>query len=728
MDSENHNFEEPSVLDYVKSRLSFGRGGRVEIPEPGELEMPEAPPTSDDQPAPALPWVSLFALGLALFAQRSFEPPNPSAITGLTFYALALGLLLWAILRGEWALGQLAESSLGNDPLTVRGLFFILSLLLLIPAFLLLGGPQLTPDLALPQRLVGLFQLHSNLFDWLNIAVWLITLSLFIWSLWWHDPQTISARAKIRNSFSGGRWQVNISRRTLLILAAVGLVIFFRVYHLQQTPAEPFSDHAEKLLDVYDVSQGQTHIFFTRNTGREAIQMYWTLLVSWVFGTGLSFLSLKIGTVLIGLFTLPYMYLLGKEVGGPRLGLIAFFFAGIGYWPNVISRIGLRFPLYPLFVAPLMYYLIRGLRTRARNDFILAGLFLGLGLHGYSPFRIVPFLVATTFILYVLHAQSKGARRDALLWFVILGLTSLIIFLPLLRYATENPGVFSYRALSRLGTVEQPLPGPWYEIFFSNTWNAFRMFNWDDGGIWVNSLPHRPALDVVSGALFLMGIVLVAARYLQKRHWLDLFLLLAIPILLLPSILSLAFPDENPALNRAAGALVPAFLLVALALDSLLSAIGSERKWMTWSVAGLLLFISASQNFDIVFRQFDQNFRNGAWNSSEMGAVIKQFGLTYGETDTAWVVPFPYWVDTRLPGVWAGIPNRDFAKWPDELADTLQLSGPKLFIVKANLQDPGANDQASLDILKGLYPQGSLSLHQSSVPGHDFWIYFVPAR
>jgi hypothetical protein len=109
-----------------------------------------------------------------------------------------------------------------------------------------------------------------------------------------------------------------------------------------------------------------------------------------------------------------------------------------------------------------------------------------------------------------------------------------------------------------------------------------------------------------------------------------------------------------------------------------------------------------------------------------MGAVIKQFGLTYGGTDTAWVVPFPYWVDTRLPGVWAGIPNRDFAIWPDHLADTLELSGPKLFIVKANRQDPDANDQTSLDKLEQLYPQGSLSLYQSSVPGHDFWIYFVP--
>ncbi len=90
---------------------------------------------------------------------------------------------------------------------------------------------------------------------------------------------------------------LKLPRWTLLVLAVVAVIAFFRIYNLSGIPSEPFSDHAEKILDVYDVSQGQTHIFFPRNTGREAIQMYLTLVVSWIFGTGLSFLSLKIGTV-----------------------------------------------------------------------------------------------------------------------------------------------------------------------------------------------------------------------------------------------------------------------------------------------------------------------------------------------------------------------------------------------------------------------------------------------
>jgi hypothetical protein len=478
------------------------------------------------------------------------------------------------------------------------------------------------------------------------------------------------------------------------------------------------------------VTQGQTHIFFPRNTGREAIQFYWTVLMNWIFGTGLTFLTLKMDTIGFGLLTLPYVYLLGKEIANPRVGLLAFFLTGVGYWPNVIARIGLRFPLYPLFAAPTMFYLIRGLRTRSRNDFILSGIFLGLGLHGYSPSRIVPLLVAAAFVLYVIHAQSKGARRNALLWLTITGLVSFFVFLPLFRYMTENPDTFFYRSLTRVEGVEKPLPGPWAQVFASNVWNGLRMFNWDDGNVWVNSIPHRPALDIVTGALFLFGVILVLARYFQKRHWLDLFLLVSIPILQLPSTLSLAFPDENPATNRAAGALVPAFLLAALALDALITAFGSERKRKVLAglVTGVLLVLSAAQSYDLVFNKFDEQFRLGAWNSSEMGQVITEFGQVYGETNTVWIVPFPYWVDTRLPGVWAGIPNRDFAVFPDHLSDTLQSSGPKLFMVKADLQDPNANDQKTLDKLKQLYPQGSLSLHHSPVPGHDFWIYFVPSQ
>jgi hypothetical protein len=722
---------EPSVLDYVKSLFRFRRGERIRLADSDQqlaisgeqLAVSEKPEESQPgtfqpfdgaqgkpsnlQPVTPFPWRSLLALLFALLGQNTFEPPPTTSPLGYAFYIVAFALLGWAIYRGEWTLAALAQTSAGTGPLTYRRLALIASLPLAIWAFELF---------------------RDNLFTTANVILWCFAVLLLVWAFWIRgDSSWLSG---IRNFFKRDSWQINISRWTLLLLAATALVFFFRFYQTASVPPEPFSDHAEKILDVYEVSQGQTSIFFTRNTGREAFQIYWTLLVANIFGTGLSYLSLKLGTAILGFLTLPFIYLLGKEIGGPRVGLFAFILTGIGYWPNVISRVGLRFPLYPLFLAPTLLFLLRGLRTRNRNDFVLSGIFLGLGLHGYSPMRIVPFVIVAAFIIYWLHSQSKGARRDLPIWLTMLGLVSLFVFLPLLSYWVGHPAEFGFRAFTRLTGSESPIDEPILNIFFSNLWNALRMFNFDDGEIWVNSVPHRPALDVVSAALFAFGIVLVLVRYIRYRHWLDLFLLVSIPLLQLPSTLSLAFPGENPALNRAGGAYIPAFIIGAMALDGLVTGIGLERMRavVSWLGAGILLYFSASQNYDLVFNQFYTSFRQGSWNTSDMGAIVKEFEQTYGQTDTVWVVPFPYWVDTRLPAVWAGIPNRDMAMWREDLATTLELPEPKLFMVKANLEDPQFNDPETLKALESLYPNGQLRLFDSDVPGHDFWIYFVPQQ
>jgi 4-amino-4-deoxy-L-arabinose transferase-like glycosyltransferase len=258
-------------------------------------------------------------------------------------------------------------------------------------------------------------------------------------------------------------WNVRLSRWALLVIAVGALVIFFRTYRLGQVPPEMVSDHAEKLLDIWDVLHGETRIFFPRNTGREAFQMYLTAGVIQLFGTGYSFLSMKIGTAIAGLITLVYVYLVGKEVGNRRVALLTLLLVGIAYWPNVITRFALRFSLYPLFVAPTLYYLLRGIRRSNRNDYILAGIALGLGLHGYTPFRIMPLVVVTAVGLYLIHRQSKGSRKQTLWGTVLLILFALVIFLPLLRFWVRIEA-FSYRALTGWEPLNGPCQDRWLDI------------------------------------------------------------------------------------------------------------------------------------------------------------------------------------------------------------------------------------------------------------------------
>ena len=98
-----------------------------------------------------------------------------------------------------------------------------------------------------------------------------------------------------------------------------------------------------------------------------------------------------------------------------------------------------------------------------------------------------------------------------------------------------------------------------------------------------------------------------------------------------------------------------------------------------------------------------------------MGRLISEFRDKNGQTDSVWIVPFPYWVDTRLPGVWAGIPNRDFALWPENFAETLNVPGPKLIMYRVD-------DLETENALKVLYPNGVFSRYTSSYPDKDFMV------
>ena len=179
--------------------------------------------------------------------------------------------------------------------------------------------------------------------------------------------------------------------------------------------------------------------------------------------------------------------------------------AGIAYWPLLFTRLALRIPLYPLFTAPVMYFMIRGLRRQNINDILLTGLFLGIGLHGYTPFRIVPIFVVLGILIFLLHKPSRDRRVQTLFGLILIVLVSLVVFLPLLRYWLANRVclVIGFFPPDGWGSGLQTSP---VVIFFQNFWKASIMFFWDNGVIWAHSVPNRPALEVVSGALYFLGI------------------------------------------------------------------------------------------------------------------------------------------------------------------------------------------------------------------------------
>lgn len=669
--------------------------------------QPEEGQPVHDQPTKvkmAFPWVTVGAVVLAILAQLSLEPsPSRTAWPGILLYGGALGCLMAAILRGEWRLvghKAPADKTLSTQ---VHFEFLFISFFLGILAFLFFG---------------------NGLFGVINTLVWVLAIIFFFLAFWqFSGVHPINVKAHWQRLISEG-WRIRITHWTLIVLAAMAVILFFNFARLDSVPPEMVSDQAEKLMDVNDILNGFNPVYFPRNTGREALHFYLSAAFMRVFNLPVSFLNLKIVAVFANLLTLYFIYLLGKELGDRWVGLATALFAGMAYWPLLFTRLALRIPYYPLFVAPVMYFMVRGLRRQNIHDVLWAGLFLGLGLHGYTPFRIVPILVVLGILIYALHTSSKGQRLRAVYALILIAFVSTLVFIPLLRYWLANPDLFAYRAFSRLTGMEVGFQNSPLIIFTQNFWKASVMFFWDNGVIWAHSVPRRPALEVLSGAFYFLGIASLVTRYFRQRDWRDLFLLVSIPMLMMPSILSLAYPGENPSLNRTAGAVVPVFVVIGFAFTALIRMLrrhvrGNVGQAVLVLVVILLLVWSGVNNYDLVFNQYYNIYRASSWNTSEIGRVAALFIETLGEPETTYVVGYPHWVDSRLVAINAGHPGLDFAIFPQQIPNTLNDPRPKMFFLSVQ-------DAVNIEALKQTFPSGVLWQYESEVENKDFMVFFVP--
>ena len=214
--------DEPSVLDYLKSRLFFWRGEKIQIP-------PETTPTSETleneeefyveslvsnevrvsvsdvqikrdrlfspQLAGSL-WRVLILVSLGLLAQKTLEPPGRSIISGVILYLVAISFLAWGVANGEWALARDVKSEKHIDPFTIRPLGFWLLIPLIIITF---------------------FSFGNNQFSKGNVFVWLLSFLAFLYAFWLTDENG-SQRIKqitavFKNLFSKG---VQLSPSVLL--------------------------------------------------------------------------------------------------------------------------------------------------------------------------------------------------------------------------------------------------------------------------------------------------------------------------------------------------------------------------------------------------------------------------------------------------------------------------------------------------------------------------------
>ena len=222
----------------------------------------------------------------------------------------------------------------------------------------------------------------------------------------------------------------------------------------------------------------------------------------------------------------------------------------------------------------------------------------------------------------------------------------------------------------------------------------------------------------------MLGVGVSVWWLLRYRDWRAACLLLGLPLLLLPSSLSLAFPIENPSANRSSVAIPLVFTFVGLAPSLLLQVSRRTGPRLLQAILALfltlLLTIAGHLNYESYFVKYAAQFNAHAWNPSELAQVIEHFAAICGDLGQAYIAPWPYFVDGRAVALELG----DW-EWYNLLNDLSGLEeqaaqpGNKLYLVHSA-------DQESLNRLRKTYPQVQARHYRSRAPGHDFWIAFVP--
>jgi hypothetical protein len=300
---------------------------------------------------------------------------------------------------------------------------------------------------------------------------------------------------------------------------------------------------------------------------------------------------------------------------------------------------------------------------------------------------------------------------------------SLVIFLPLLRYMLEFPEGFWYRAASRAQNGPMTLLEIWH-TFWLNSRNALLMFNYRGDVVPMNTVPGAAVLGPVTGGLFVLGLFWILWRALRHGERKAIYVLVSFFVLLLPSILSLAYPGENPSVVRTGGAIPLVMIIAALPLVTILNAIISAVGKGGGRVALLALVVvlgaATAFNYNWYFHRYDENVRRSLWNATEMGNVLRSFEERGGSLQNAYHVAYPHWVDTRNIAINAGdITWRNVVTDLSQIAVQAQQPGRKLYLVF-----PPHNP--ALKVLSEVYPHGRAITYVSERPGKSFYVFEVP--
>ena len=347
-----------------------------------------------------------------------------------------------------------------------------------------------------------------------------------------------------------------------IFLLALGL----RLYHIAELPYGLWQDEARHGLEALHILNDPSYrpVYIGGHVDLPGFGMYPFVLAMKLWGAHIW--SMRIVTGLAGALTIFPLYgLVRRLFGRGPVALLAVALLAVSSWQVIISRFSFPTIFDPLLQMTGLWLLTVGLADSGRKGvqglaLLLAGVCIGLAMQTYHTGRLAPLMAGVRALFLLARAPQRWRWWLAGGSIALIGLaisTSAIV-----GYALNNPDIFNQRvgAVSLLGREDSQYSNQAPLAVLDNAVGKHAlMFNvhGDDNGR--QNEPGRPMLDFVTGLGFLVGMAACLRRW---RDWRSQFLLIALAIGLLPSVLSV----DSPHAMRSIDALPYVCIIAALGL------------------------------------------------------------------------------------------------------------------------------------------------------------------
>jgi len=299
---------------------------------------------------------------------------------------------------------------------------------------------------------------------------------------------------------------------TLGLIIALGL--FLRVWNIDSAPPGIYPDEAVNGEDALRAAQeNDWQWFYTANNGREGLYINFIAIFFKLFGV--SFLTLKLTSIIFGTLTIWGTYLLTKELFKKEsMALISAFLISVSFWAINFSRIGFRAIMLPAVLVFAFYFLWRGIRSKKFTNFAIGGFIFGIGLHTYIAFRIAPLILV--FTLLALLWQQKSFFKNYWKQILIFALFVLISASPMLWTFLAHPEFLDSRSADVSILSPELNQGHLIKTFFRSFGLSLAKYNfWGDQN-WRHNYPPYPVLNPIVGLAFLGGLFYFIWRFFSE--------------------------------------------------------------------------------------------------------------------------------------------------------------------------------------------------------------------